>query len=173
MPADLVDGDDAGVAELGGGSGLADEPLGLLLAGEVSAVGDLDGHQAIELGIAGAPDGAEGPGADLVDQLELSEPAVLDDLGARPLLVEAEGGAAGGAEDLALGVLRRIEGVLAVGAEDLHGPALRRGGAAALDILGTWETTPADDQRSPKEVRTNGHLCPQDPPYADPLAGGK
>ena len=82
--------------------------------------GILMATSAVQLGIAGEPDGAEGPGAHLLDQLELAQPAVLDDLGPRPLLVEAEGGAAGGAEDLALGILGRLEGGLTVGAEDLH-----------------------------------------------------
>ena len=146
MPADLVDGDDAGVAELGGGAGLADEPLGLLLGGEVAGVGDLDGDEAIELGVAGAPDGAEGPGADLLDQLELAEPAVLDDLGPRPLLVDAEGRAAGGTEDLALrrpAPNRRCSG--SGGRRPAwSGPPSRRGNVAR--VIGTWETTPADDE---------------------------
>jgi hypothetical protein len=72
VAADLVHRHDAGVSQLGGGARLAYEALRLLLGGQLAGVGDLDCDQAVQLGVAGQPDGAEGPRAELLEQVELA-----------------------------------------------------------------------------------------------------
>ena len=72
MP-DLVDRHDAGMLELGGAPGLAQEAVQVLGPGEAAAAGDLEGDDAVELGVAGLVDGAEGADAELLEQLELAE----------------------------------------------------------------------------------------------------
>src|SRR5205085_12313797 len=71
--AGLVDGDDAGVLELGGAAGLAQEAVDLLLARQAARAQDLDGDGAVEFGVAGAEDRAEGADAQLLQQLELAQ----------------------------------------------------------------------------------------------------
>jgi hypothetical protein len=50
LGADIVDGDDVGVRELGGGAGLALEALEELRSGLLAREEGLDGHVAAEVG---------------------------------------------------------------------------------------------------------------------------
>ena len=56
---DLVDGDQAGVAQLGGRPRLAEEPLPALLRLQKRRVRQLQGHDPVQLGVAGLPDRTE------------------------------------------------------------------------------------------------------------------
>src|SRR5262249_47399026 len=97
-------------------------------AGEVAGARHLDGDDAVQLRVAGLVDGAEGAVADHVEQLELAElvSGLALRAGGGPGL-QVEGGAAGGAGDLLVrGDLHQLDGVVAVRAEDVHGPAPRR-----------------------------------------------
>jgi hypothetical protein len=47
---DLVDGDDVGVAELGGGAGLAEEALAVGIALQHAGMGQLQGDEAVQFG---------------------------------------------------------------------------------------------------------------------------
>ncbi len=47
--ADLVDGDDVGVLQIGGGLGLAEEPLHFVRAGQGAGADHLEGHVRFRL----------------------------------------------------------------------------------------------------------------------------
>ena len=72
VAADFVDADDAGMAQLGGGAGLAEE-LFLLLGRHAAGARNLDGHRAVELFVAGLPHAAEAADAEPLDQLEAAQ----------------------------------------------------------------------------------------------------
>jgi len=61
---DLVNGDDVGVVEGGGGAGLLDEAGAAVRVGEAIGGQDLDRDLAAEAGVAGAVDLAHAPGAE-------------------------------------------------------------------------------------------------------------
>ena len=70
---DVVDGHDVGVAESGGGSGLAEEALGRA-AGAVGALQQqLDGNLALEHLVVGLVDDAHAAGTELAQQPVLAE----------------------------------------------------------------------------------------------------
>ena len=66
-----MDADDVGVAQLGGGAGLAEEFFCLLWA-EMALARDLDRHGAVELLVAGLPHAAEPADAEPLDEFELT-----------------------------------------------------------------------------------------------------
>ena len=70
----LVHGDDPGMPELGDDPGLGVEPLDVLAALDQVGLGDLEGDRPVQLDVEGAPDGAERPLADLLQELELAQP---------------------------------------------------------------------------------------------------
>ncbi len=70
---DVVDDDDVRMAKLGGGAGLALETLAFFLVGQEAGVRDLEGDDAVELGIARLPDGAEAAQAKALEELEFAE----------------------------------------------------------------------------------------------------
>ena len=77
IAADFVDADDAGVAELGGGAGFAEEFF-LFLGRHAAVPRDFDGHRAVELLVAGLPHAAEAADAEPFDQLEAAQLVVSD-----------------------------------------------------------------------------------------------
>ena len=112
--------------------GPRDELLGLLRA-KLAFARDLESHGAVELRILGLPDGPKGPGAQLLDQLEMPEglPSVQAAAFAlvRQCLVadEAEVAAAGRADDLGQrGVIYDLDRVAAMRAADVQGVGRRR-----------------------------------------------
>src|SRR5262249_13376533 len=66
--ADVVDGGDGRVLELGGDAGLVEEPGGGRRVGPVAGLQELDGHVAVEGDLAGAVDDAHPAGADLFEK---------------------------------------------------------------------------------------------------------
>jgi hypothetical protein len=75
LSADLVDGDDAGVAQLGGAAVLAQEAIQVV--GRVTDVVEarhLDGHDPVQFGVPGLVHGAKGALPHGFDKLKLSEP---------------------------------------------------------------------------------------------------
>lgn len=64
VPAVVEHRDDVGVVEPAEGDRLRLEPRGQRRVGQAVDVDDLDGHDAVELELAGAEDGAEAAGAD-------------------------------------------------------------------------------------------------------------
>ena len=74
VDADLMDGDDRGEAELGNGAGFAHEAIDILRCGaDVAGAGDLDGDDAVELGVAGLEHGDKRAFAEELIDLELAE----------------------------------------------------------------------------------------------------
>jgi hypothetical protein len=71
--ADLVDRDDVRVVELGDRLGLVPEPAQFCRAGQRTGLDQLEGHQAIELVLAGPVDDAHAASSDLLEQLVLAE----------------------------------------------------------------------------------------------------
>ena len=57
--ANVVDGDNARVVELGQGAGLAQVLLGVVGAPDALGAGDLDGHVPVEINVAGEVDAPE------------------------------------------------------------------------------------------------------------------
>ena len=107
VAADFVDADDAGVAQLGGGAGFAEEFF-LLLGRHAAGARNLDGHGAVELFVAGLPHAAEAADAEPLDQLEAAQ---LRERRRHPrgfaLVHQAEVAAAGAASEIGE---RRIDG---------------------------------------------------------------
>ena len=60
VPAGIEDGDDVGVAQVGRGLRLAQEPLGLSRVGCYAGVGNFECDLAVQLGVIREVDGAEG-----------------------------------------------------------------------------------------------------------------
>ena len=73
--ADLVDGADVGVVDLRGGPRLAQEPPLLLLGGAALAGEELQGHQAVELQVAGLVDHAHAAAAEALQDLVVRDGA--------------------------------------------------------------------------------------------------
>ncbi len=73
--ADLVDADDRRMPQLGDAASLAQESVQGGWSGQVAGSGHLDGDHAIQLRIAGLEEGAEGPAADGLDQVEPADAA--------------------------------------------------------------------------------------------------
>jgi hypothetical protein len=69
----LVDGDDAGMPQLSGGSRLAMEALQVHRRGEQAGVRNLEGHDPVEFRVARLPDRAKGPQAHPLQELELAQ----------------------------------------------------------------------------------------------------
>src|SRR5262249_15896213 len=59
--------------ELRDATGLAEKPRHIRRLGQAAVARDLDRHKAVQLGITGFVDGAEGADAHLFEQLELAE----------------------------------------------------------------------------------------------------
>src|SRR5262249_42032821 len=74
LPA-LVEGDDAGVLQLGRAARLAHEAIQVFLAGEAAGPKHLAGHRAGPPGVACPEDVSERAGAEFLEQLELAESA--------------------------------------------------------------------------------------------------
>src|SRR5262249_9549792 len=91
--------------------------------GDTAAAGDLDRHEAAQLGIAGLVDGAEGADAELLQKLELSE--AFGGLFGQPAggaaVVELDAGAAGRADDFARRLAFEDNHALAMRALEGHG----------------------------------------------------
>jgi hypothetical protein len=123
LSADLVDGDDAGVAQLGGADGLAQEAIQVVgRVTDVVAVRHLDGHDPVQFGVPGLVHSAKGAMPHGFDQRKLSEPVSAGPPVGRGPGLQVEGGAARGASDLLLrGELEDLDGVAAVRAKDVHG----------------------------------------------------
>jgi hypothetical protein len=94
--ADVVDGDDVGVGELGEGLGLAQEAD--LAAAAGSGAQELEGDLAVEVGVEGGVDDAHGAGAEAIE-----EDVAADAEAAREVLGGGDEGVARGAGG-ALGV---------------------------------------------------------------------
>jgi hypothetical protein len=78
VDADFVDGDDRWESQLGDGAGFAQETIDVLRSGaDVAGARDLDGGDAVELDVARLEDGAEGPFAEELHDLELAKPLDL------------------------------------------------------------------------------------------------
>jgi hypothetical protein len=92
-------------------------------------VQELEGHEAVELGVAGAPDGPEGAGPDLAQDLEAAQGADLVGGGGRGGVAEVKRAAAAGADDRGAAVVGPREGAAAVGAAD-GARRVRPGGVA-------------------------------------------
>jgi hypothetical protein len=124
---------DAGVAQLRRRPGLALEALQLLVLGQQAAVRDLQGHDPVQLGVAGLPDSSEGAQPHPLQELELAQGAHAGRGRGGPGLAHLEAAAAAGAEHLARSVIRELNRILAMRAAEalpLPGPRrLRRGGA--------------------------------------------
>src|SRR5262249_53698959 len=71
--ADVVNGHDTRVAELGGASGLAQETVLLFRGEQGTGVGHLDGDGAPQLRVEAAVDGAYGAGPEALAQQELAQ----------------------------------------------------------------------------------------------------
>jgi hypothetical protein len=80
MLADLVDGDDVRMIEVGRRLGLSVEALDFRFAGELAGQDHLEGDDSIEADLPGAIDDAHAAAGDLLEQLIVAEVA---DLGAR------------------------------------------------------------------------------------------
>ena len=80
MLADLVDGDDVGVIEVGNRLGLVAEPEEVVARGEPAGQDHLQGDRAIEAPLARLEDDTHASTAELRDQFIVAERA---DLGAR------------------------------------------------------------------------------------------
>src|SRR5947209_5137089 len=80
--ADLVDGDDVRVLEVGGGFGLAQESLDLVRAGQGAGADQFDGHVTIQTRLPGLPDDPHAAPGDLFEELVVAEiPEAVPDLG--------------------------------------------------------------------------------------------
>jgi hypothetical protein len=80
----------------------------------IQGVGDFQGHDTVELGVAGFPDGAESAQADPLQELELPQ-RPHGGLGGRlPGIADVDGAAAAGAEDLLGMVIGELDGIMAL-----------------------------------------------------------
>src|SRR5215472_12739478 len=130
-----MDRDNGWVAQLRHATCLAQKAVQFLRPGQVAGTRHLDRDDAIQSGVACLVDRAEGAMPQRVEQLELakllsggSPPAsalVVGSLSTGALArLQVEGRSAPWAGDLlALGELHELDGVVAVGTEDVHGPA--------------------------------------------------
>ncbi len=71
--ADLVNGQDVGVIEVGGRLGLGVEALNIGFAGQLTGEDHLHRDQAIETDLAGFPDHAHSPAGDFFDEFIVAE----------------------------------------------------------------------------------------------------
>lgn len=71
--ADLVDGDDVRVVEVGGGLGLGAEALDLGVAGEAAGENHLEGDGAVEADLPCPPHHAHAAARDFLEQLVVAE----------------------------------------------------------------------------------------------------
>src|SRR5262249_32741430 len=119
----VVERHDARMLKPGGALRLAQEPVQVFAPGEAAAARDLEGHEAIELGIAGLVDGAKGADAEQFEQLKLAEAfrGVFGQPGGRSAGVELDTGAAGQADDFAGRLALNHDRVLAMRALKRHG----------------------------------------------------
>ena len=128
MFADLVDRHDPRVSQLRDTAGLAQEPIPILVRRQAAGSGDLDRHDAVKLRVVRLVDGAEGPDPDGLDQLEPAQPAMVP--GRSPgrcrLPLQPESRAAGGADDGRGGQADQLDGVAAVGTEDVNVQAVQQ-----------------------------------------------
>ena len=79
--ADVVDADDVGVVDLGGGPGLAHEALPVFLGVVHEGAKELERDGTAELGVQGAVDDAHASAAQLLLELVASAEGALDGLG--------------------------------------------------------------------------------------------
>ena len=77
LAADLIDGDDVGVVEAGGGAGLEEEALGCVAGAEQVRVDHLEGDLASQPGVPGQVDLAESPAPKKSDDREVVDLAPL------------------------------------------------------------------------------------------------
>ena len=120
---DVVNRHDRRVLKLGHAAGLALEAIEILTGGEIPRPRYLDRNHAVQLGIAGHVDGAEGPGTDRVDQDEFSQPplTLLGAPGRRGFRLQAEARTTRGADDLLVTlVLDDFDRVPAMRAVNVH-----------------------------------------------------
>src|SRR6185437_1735609 len=73
-PADLVEGDEAGVPEPCRAARLAEESLRFLVRARTALLRDLEGDDAVQLGVDRPVDDPEGPASDHLLDRELAEP---------------------------------------------------------------------------------------------------
>ena len=123
---DLVEPHDPRVAELGGDPGLSLHAYGIQAALQGMLMGDLQGDDAIELGIPGAPDRAERAMADPIEQLESADDPDLVDRRALAYPRQSEGVAAFLAVDAAALLVDGRDRMVAARADQVVG-AERRG----------------------------------------------
>jgi hypothetical protein len=135
----LVDCHDAGVPQLRRCPRLAVEALQVLVGGQQAGVWDFERDDAVQLGVAGLPDGAEPAQADALQELELTQRPRRSGRGGVPGVTDAEGAAAAGAEHLVGLVVGELDGVVTVRAAQL--PFHERFGVRArvAALRGGWK----------------------------------
>ncbi len=121
--AGLVQGDDAGVLQLGGGGGLGVEAVAVVGVGESAAEDHLQGDGAVEADVAGLEDDAHAAAADLLDEFVVGE-AVEGEA------ADVRDGPGLGAE---LAGAERVGG-RAVGGRTLGGPSFVDGGLVGRPV---------------------------------------
>src|SRR5205085_9496441 len=106
------------------------EAVQVVRPGEVAGARHLDGDGPVQLRVAGLVDGAEGPLADDVQELETAQALpVRRGPADRGAVLQAEARPAGRAGDLVGGAdACKLNGVLTLRAEDVHGGTLRSEG---------------------------------------------
>ena len=114
---------DAGVLELGGAAGLAQEAVKVFRPGNAAGAGNLDGHQPVQLRVACLVDRAERADAKLFEKLELTQTAgrLGRQPGAGSARIELDAGAAAGANDRFRGGTARRQSTMAMRADKFHG----------------------------------------------------
>ena len=73
MLADLVDGDDVGVLQVGGGFGLAQKSFDLVRAGQGAGADHFQGHVPVQTRLPGLPDDAHAAPGDLFEKLVVAK----------------------------------------------------------------------------------------------------
>jgi hypothetical protein len=121
VSTDLVYTDDAGVLELGSGTSLSQEHLGVVGIKRTQA-GNLDRYQPVKLRVARLPDGPELSHPDQVNEFEMGNATRLLMVGRRGIRSHQIETTAAGAADHAGVILitDHFDRVMAMGATDVH-----------------------------------------------------